>query len=677
MDLDLQRLRDADLDLDTGGTGSGPAGKSSLTSRLTPAPQIVFRVSDPETARALGEAMGGRGRIHRAAERDENGVATGADAAVARAATSSGQALPTHLQRQFEQSTGADLSGVRVHTGGESATAAHAVGAKAYTVGQDIHFAAGRYQPDDPFGMHLLAHEVAHTVQQQGGTAHRQHKLEVSTPHDAAEVEADRAADAMVRGEATAIGGATGLARQVVQRDSDGSGGAGGGSGSDGAHGSDGGSNSQESPHEVEVADPSVPEGSMNVQPPAALNWGGIAPVQATPSGDWSSSPSYDGDFAKPGNLDQYRAAFNASWSAGQGAFNQIVKMSSVIRSTEGELPPILDLANPDHKVGAEKAHADATQSFQGDKVAPGAAKVDSSKVPEETRGKILDLKDQLETQKGTVTTTALDVANSGDSLEKAKGALDKAKNDLKITTTDAQIEKLGLDKAQIERDLEVTKADIAAAAETVKSVISVVKAFKDPTAIFDAATQVTDGIAAINEDIAIRSATTKLNAIDGKVAKLNATKATLNETNASIAIDAAKLDINIAKREVTKALIAHKAAVTALKATYRSLADEMKKAGAASNMDAKDQAKLAAAVEAIPKIEKIIGFCGKMAAGIPAPAYNESAGIGAAMATNYCEFAANIAIVKGTGDYVSGTKATWEARLASLNAVINSATAV
>jgi hypothetical protein len=221
MDLNLNRLRDADLDLDLGtGGASAPAGKSSLTSRLTPAPQLVFRVSDPDTARALGESMGGgRGRIQRVADRDDNGVAAGAEAAVDRAASSSGQALPTHLQRQFEQSTGADLSGVRVHTGGESATAARAVGAKAYTVGQDIHFAEGRYQPDDPFGMHLLAHEVAHTVQQQGGAAHRQHKLEVSTPHDAAEVEADRAADAMVRGEATAIGGGAGVARQVVQRD--------------------------------------------------------------------------------------------------------------------------------------------------------------------------------------------------------------------------------------------------------------------------------------------------------------------------------------------------------------------------------------------------------------------------------------------------------------------------
>ena len=171
----------------------GVAGKCTVTTRLAPRP-IILRV----------------------VERDGNGVRADAEAAVDRAAGSSGAALPAHLQRQFELSTGADLSSVRVHTGAASAQAAQAVGARAYTVGQDIHFGAGNYQPDDPFGMHLLAHEVAHTVQQQGGAATRQHKLEVSTPQDAAEVEADRAADAMVSGAPAAIAGASGgVARKV------------------------------------------------------------------------------------------------------------------------------------------------------------------------------------------------------------------------------------------------------------------------------------------------------------------------------------------------------------------------------------------------------------------------------------------------------------------------------
>src|ERR1051325_11499117 len=132
--------------------------------------------------------------------RDANGVADDAEHAVATAAGGSGSALPETIQRKFESSLGADLSDVRVHTGAESASAAAAVGARAYTTGQDIHFGAGQYDPSSPAGEHLLAHEVAHTVQQRGGALHsggRQYKLEVSSPGDYLEHEADRAADAM------------------------------------------------------------------------------------------------------------------------------------------------------------------------------------------------------------------------------------------------------------------------------------------------------------------------------------------------------------------------------------------------------------------------------------------------------------------------------------------------
>lgn len=152
-------------------------------------------------------------RIMRSA-RDERGVADGAEAAVAQASSSSGAPLPSEIRTKFESSLGADLSSVRVHTGASSADAASAVGARAYTVGNDIHFADGEYAPADPFGIHLLAHEVAHTQQQAGGTPTRQHKLEVSSPGDAAEHEADRAADAMIAGLSFAVAGsATVLSR--------------------------------------------------------------------------------------------------------------------------------------------------------------------------------------------------------------------------------------------------------------------------------------------------------------------------------------------------------------------------------------------------------------------------------------------------------------------------------
>src|SRR5262249_11031983 len=79
--------------------------------------------------------------------------------AVDHAKSATGHPLPDHLRERFESSLGADLSAVRVHTGSASAEASSAVGARAYTVGRDVHFAEGQYRPDDPVGVRLLAHE--------------------------------------------------------------------------------------------------------------------------------------------------------------------------------------------------------------------------------------------------------------------------------------------------------------------------------------------------------------------------------------------------------------------------------------------------------------------------------------------------------------------------------------
>ncbi|MBV8758771.1 MAG: DUF4157 domain-containing protein, partial [Deltaproteobacteria bacterium] len=82
-----------------------------------------------------------------------------------------------------------------------------------------IHFGAGQYDPSTSTGEHLLAHEVAHTVQQRGGTPTRQNKLAVSSPGDTAEYEADRAADAMVSGGTAIIASAPAGTQRLVQRE--------------------------------------------------------------------------------------------------------------------------------------------------------------------------------------------------------------------------------------------------------------------------------------------------------------------------------------------------------------------------------------------------------------------------------------------------------------------------
>ncbi len=129
---------------------------------------------------------------------------------------SSGASLPGGLQSRLQSAIGADLSGVRVHTDSTSAKAAADMGAAAFAVGQDVHFGAGNYDPKSERGQHLIAHEVAHTVQQAGAPAQTQTKLEVSEPGDTFEREADDFADAFIAGGAAPVSQT--VSRGVVPR---------------------------------------------------------------------------------------------------------------------------------------------------------------------------------------------------------------------------------------------------------------------------------------------------------------------------------------------------------------------------------------------------------------------------------------------------------------------------
>ena len=83
--------------------------------------------------------------------------------------TSSGQPLDAATQAYFETRFGHDFSKVRVHTDERAAESAHTVSALAYTVGRDVVFGAGQYAPQTTAGRHLIAHELAHVVQQHAG----------------------------------------------------------------------------------------------------------------------------------------------------------------------------------------------------------------------------------------------------------------------------------------------------------------------------------------------------------------------------------------------------------------------------------------------------------------------------------------------------------------------------
>jgi Domain of unknown function (DUF4157) len=83
---------------------------------------------------------------------------------------SPGQPLDPATRAFMEPRFGHDLSHVRVHTDSRAAQSAEAVAARAYTVGQNIVFAAGTYAPNTDTGRRLLAHELTHTFQQGGDT---------------------------------------------------------------------------------------------------------------------------------------------------------------------------------------------------------------------------------------------------------------------------------------------------------------------------------------------------------------------------------------------------------------------------------------------------------------------------------------------------------------------------
>lgn len=83
---------------------------------------------------------------------------------------SSGQALDANTRNFMEPRFGYDFSGVRIHSDARAAESAHAVGAKAYTVGKHIALGENQYAPQTNEGRKLLAHELAHVVHQTGGS---------------------------------------------------------------------------------------------------------------------------------------------------------------------------------------------------------------------------------------------------------------------------------------------------------------------------------------------------------------------------------------------------------------------------------------------------------------------------------------------------------------------------
>jgi hypothetical protein len=108
-----------------------------------------------------------------------------------------GRRLPAGVQADLEDRLDADFSDVRVHTGPAAHEAAQDVEARAFTTGSRVVFGRGAYDPASAAGKRVLAHELAHVLQQRRGPVHGTGDvLKLSDPSDRFEREADRLAQA-------------------------------------------------------------------------------------------------------------------------------------------------------------------------------------------------------------------------------------------------------------------------------------------------------------------------------------------------------------------------------------------------------------------------------------------------------------------------------------------------
>ena len=103
-----------------------------------------------------------------------------------------GQPLEGALCQRMSASLGHDFSQVRVHAGPEADELSRQLGATAFTIGLDIFFERGAYDPASSGGWGLIAHELSHVVQQSTGRVRgSENQMTVRPVGDALEREAD------------------------------------------------------------------------------------------------------------------------------------------------------------------------------------------------------------------------------------------------------------------------------------------------------------------------------------------------------------------------------------------------------------------------------------------------------------------------------------------------------
>jgi len=163
-------------------------GKSRRSVPDTAAPSPLETLASNVGNQAFGAIIGRQG----AGIQSDGTAHPEVEGAIARS-RGGGSSLDTRILAPEVRS---EFSDVRVHADTGADALARSVSARAFTTGSDVFFASGEYRPGTSDGNSLLAHELAHVVQQRGASTSG--PLTVSNPGDALEVEADAAAGGLL-----------------------------------------------------------------------------------------------------------------------------------------------------------------------------------------------------------------------------------------------------------------------------------------------------------------------------------------------------------------------------------------------------------------------------------------------------------------------------------------------
>ena len=171
----------------------GASGFSFARLAIHPAPRVPGRDERPSTPQAKIEGEAAR--------------------AIARSQTRA--ALPESVRERLEATSGHSFAHLAVHDDPAAQHAAELLGSRAFTLGRDVYFGRGQYAPWHAAGFHLLAHEAAHTLQQDRAVITPSRDVDVGPPADRLEQEADQFASAVMAGVATPPLSSSGKAQRL------------------------------------------------------------------------------------------------------------------------------------------------------------------------------------------------------------------------------------------------------------------------------------------------------------------------------------------------------------------------------------------------------------------------------------------------------------------------------